>query len=330
MGNSKSTSTKLPDDLPGYTVIGRGLYGIAYRENATGHVMKRGRTAHKTMNVDDQFWRNVRFMDYVEGKGEFAKMFAHLVGYSVSESAWTPAIPPHLDDEQHRNVTAQYASPYEYRLTMTSIGRPLDLLPYETAPPPPALLYGILWQVLCIVRFLQQHKIVHADLHQGNFLVRGYDGALPLLGLIDYDDVFFESDRPYAALARNHHMLAQVSMMMANLPQTFACIAAHAPATKLIDDWPTARASIHAEDPAMAAREAELIRRAGVDADSDAVVAFNYDIVKARAPALHRRLCGLPETAAVHTWFPAADFDYLYAHIDDIDAIIAYVDARRH
>lgn len=338
MGNSESSDLShaqrvTGNEVAGHVIIRRGMYGLVYRETATGNVMKRGRTGSRTTNVDDQFWRNVRFLDFVSRHKEFAHSFAHLIKYSVIESAWRPPLPPDVSDEETKQrVLAQYAEPFEYRLTMTDVGKPLSTQKFWTTNAPPVLRYHVLLQILRIVRLLQTNGVVHADLHEGNFLVHGKTvEGYPLLALIDYDDTFFRGDKPYEALARNHLMLAQVSMIMSNINQTHACIEEHRKTHPASEEAASEKVikQIHAELPEFAQSADTLIKAAGVDPDSDFVVALHYDIVKARYPDLHRRICSLPATAPVHTWFPAEDLEFVYKHVHSIDEIIAHFEQKK-
>ena len=178
-------------------------------------------------------------------------------------------------------------------------------------------------QVLRIVQFLTRSGIVHADLHYGNFLVRGQTAhGFPLLTLVDFDDTYFAGDPEYEAMRRNFMMLAQVSGMMANVPQTHATTAEHHEYGATIPEFEEAERTIRRTNPDMARAIAGWARGAGVDTNADLVVAMHYDLAKARDPGLHRALHRLPPTAPVAVWFPAEDFEFLYAHVRDIDAIV--------
>lgn len=275
--------------------------------------------------------RAVRFLRFVAQRAN-AKMtafFPRLVEFTVPTPAplWTPRVPDGVDAATRASLEAEYSGKFEYRLFMTNGGRALRIK--ENADADMATRYHLLVQSLRIVQFLTHSGIVDADLHCGNFLVRGHAAHdFPLLTLVDFDDMYFQGDPEYDGMRRNFMMLAQVSGMMANVPQTHAATAEHREYGATIPEFEEAAQVIRRAKPDLARAIDNWVSAAGVDADADLVVAMHYDLVKARYPDLHRTLHRLPPSSPVPVWFPSKDFEFLYAHVRDIDAIVNYFSGR--
>ena len=331
---ASSKAITATDELHGYTILSRGVYGVTYKKNGSEFVMKRGRTEFREMNVDDPAWRSVRFTKFALQHGDqpeagmLTAFVSMQVGENLSPVRWQPAVHPHVAENPTflEAVRKNYALPYEYRLTMTYGGEALEIGSASAASLPMHVRYHLLLQALRIVHFLERSGIVHVDLHYGNFLKNGKIlGVYPRLVLIDYDDTFFVGDAPYEKLHHNCLMLSHVSGMMANVPETYSVLDALGVGSPDIEKIVRGVKNFYKDiEPAVN----KIVGASGVDPDADIVTTMYLDVLKARNPSLFRQLYGMQATSRASTWFPEEDFWALYNNIRDMHAIIAHFSQR--
>ena len=321
MGNGASlprTDPQNADDLflGGHTLLAATALVAVYRGPPRfTTVVKRGGTQHAVADFDDPLWRNVRFLEMVRAfpPADRAR-FVELVSVAVMRTGWRAEL-----------------GFYEYRVAMTDGGEPLNLRAARFTVVPARVRYALLLQVWRIVEFLVRVGAAHTDLHAGNFLVRGRDAhGVPRLVLVDYDDVYTRDDEKHRVYERECTMVAQVSGIMADVPQTSESVEDARRDGTLGRELSAGEklSVIGAARPDVAARATAVLRTLELDTGVDLADALYLDYIKAADPVLHRLVYGLPPDAPVHTWFGADDIAVVHRRAGSVSAIVEFFEGR--
>jgi hypothetical protein len=221
MGNHSSTHTPAPpravvkSEFDELTAIGNGAFGVAYKISNKNLVLKRQKLNpdHILYSPDDDFWREIRFMNWVNTLTDSneSRHFAKMSSYKISQSDWVH-LPKQLTDtraseEMKARIRKANTWPWIGEHVSEYKGRPLNIEDVTD----PKKRYGLIIQLLTIVHILRKHSIANTDMHPGNFVIDERD----TLVMLDYADTFFPGDNEYDnEIPRDITMLFETTGML--------------------------------------------------------------------------------------------------------------------
>lgn len=324
-------------------LAGEGLYGAVYR-NRDGSLTKKVKVPSTVPSNDSELYRELKAYDWIDTINDpiMIEFFARRLHFCVRTDITYKHVPkfladrlyqlehaPHrVTDEDKKWLTEQKnilskTNGYRYvcEIVMEDKGRAIN--PKLITP---AKLLKAVAQAFTIVHFMQQHKVIHSDLHVGNFLIQPTGD----IALIDYGEVHMKGDAKYDDFEKEHVMVMQLSNLMVDISNNFEIeekIGDVSGVTTLQQ-----RCAYALAIPEMAQFFTQVCNSVDYDQESatkdpynhDFLVAVLFNSMKVLHPAEFKTMMGWPSNVVLHSYFSADDITFVYTHIRDIPAIIRY------
>jgi serine/threonine protein kinase len=213
MGIGSSTLEPQNRPTPTFQLVGEGAWSKVYLDEKTGEIVKFTR-ALPSEKYDE--WREKRVLDMI--KQTFTpkeQMFFPIITCCSSQknSMHTKIIDvTYLDETDKVRAVELNASEWSFELRTTNKGanftrEEIFALSHNTEKK-----VELLTAAIDIIAILHRHRIVHGDIHAGNFV---HSAEYPLV-LIDFGAAKIEGDEKFDEMYKYNHDLLKLLVMLSN------------------------------------------------------------------------------------------------------------------